>query len=400
MASTGITDTARAGASTVISPWAVLAAVFLASVVAVMAQFAAPPLMPLLIGAFGLDLGQASALMSVFSITGLVLALPAGLVLSRFGAIATGAVALVAVIVGSMVAAVAPAYSVLLLGRAVQGVGVGLIGVVAPTVVSGAFPPERRGTPLGIWSMWVPAGGLTMYLLAPWTAGALGWPAVWWFVAVMAIVALVVYTLVLGAAGIGRAPGDNALATLRVGLANRDVWLLAIVFGLASTAFGAANTFLPTFLVEQRGFALGGASLVAALVLVGAGIGAVATGAISDRLGSRRRVFVAASIGAAALLPAPFIVGGPLLPVALVAMGLMSGAIPSAIFASVPEVVPGPWLIPAGMAAIMVGQNLGFVAGPQLFGAVQPAVGWAAAGAVFALAAVGAALVGWRVRVR
>ena len=68
------------------SPWLVLAAVLLASVAAVMAQFAAPPLMPLLMDAFGIDLAQASSLMSVFSITGLVLALPAGLILGRFGA--------------------------------------------------------------------------------------------------------------------------------------------------------------------------------------------------------------------------------------------------------------------------------------------------------------------------
>lgn len=401
MTTTDSTQVARPAATSWAGPWVVLGAVFLASVAAVMAQFAAPPVMPLLISGLGLDLGQASALMSVFSVTGLVLALPAGLVLSRFGAIATGGAALVAVVLGSVMGAASPAFAVLLLGRAVQGVGVGLIGVVAPAVVASAFPPERRGTPMGIWSMWVPVGGLTMYLAAPSIAGAFDWRAVWLFVTVVAIAALLVYAVVLAAARVDQPHREgDVVATLRTGLSIREVWLLAAVFALASTAFGAVNTFMPTFLVDQRGIALADASLVSGLVLVGAGIGAGAAGAISDRLGSRRRVFTSASIGVALLMPIPFLVTGPGLPIALIAMGVMSGAIPSAIFASVPEVVPGPRLIPAGMAAIMVGQNLGFVAGPQLFAAVQPSVGWSTSAAVFALAAVLAAFIGWRIRVR
>lgn len=384
-----------------VGPWLVLGAVFLASVAAVMAQFAAPPVMPLLISGLGLDLGQASAIMSVFSVTGLVLALPAGLALSRFGTIATGAAAMAAVIFGSLLGAAVPSYPVLLLGRAAQGVGVGLIGVVAPAIVADAFPPRRRGAAMGIWSMWVPVGGLLMYIIAPAIAEPLGWRPVWLFVAAAGLVSLLVYVGVLGAAGAtpSRSTSD-ALAALRRGIAIRDVWRLALVFGLASTAFGAANTFLPTFLVGERGFALADASLASSLVLVGAGIGAGATGIISDRLGSRRRVFVWASLVAAPLMPAAFLIGGAALPFALVAMGMVSGAIPSAIFASVPEVVQAPDLVPAGMAAIMVGQNGGFVAGPILFAVLLPPLGWPGTAAASGVLAIAGALVGWRARVR
>ena len=243
-----------------VSPWLILTAVFLASVAAVMAQFAAPPLMPVLMEQFGVDLAQASRLMSVFSITGLLLALPAGVVLQRFGPIATGAAAMLSVVVGSALGVLAPDFGVFLASRAVQGIGVGLIGVVAPAVVAATFPAERRGTPMGIWAMWVPVGGVLMYLVAPSLAKSAGWQAVWGLVAVVAAVALVVYVSVLRLARMPRAVRGSALADLRAGLAGRDVWLLAATFALFGTMAGSINTFLPTFLVGERQMDLAAAS--------------------------------------------------------------------------------------------------------------------------------------------
>ena len=279
------------------NPWLVLAVAFLVSVAAVMAQFAAPPLMPVLMDQFGIGIAEASSLMSIFSITGLLLALPAGLVLQRFGPLVTGAVAMLSVIAGSVLAATTTDYGVLLLSRAVQGVGIGLIGVTAPAVVAAAFPPERRGTPMGIWAMWVPVGGLLMYLVAPTLAAAYGWAAVWWLAAAVAAVGLVAYVVVLrraGMAGAGQGSGSSAeaVAELRAGLGGRDVWLLVLSFALFATAASAPNTFTTTFLAEERGLDLTTASLLAGLVLAGAAIGSVLGGAVSDRIGSRRRVIV------------------------------------------------------------------------------------------------------------
>jgi MFS family permease len=378
----------------------ILAAVFLASVVAVMAQFAAPPLMPLLMAQFGVDIAQAGALMSVFSVTGLLLALPAGLVLQRYGPTATGAVAMLSVIAGSALGAAAPDFGVFLASRAVQGIGVGLIGVIAPAVVAAVFPPERRGLPMGVWAMWVPVGGVLMYLLAPPIAAAAGWPAVWWFVAIVAAAALVVYVTVLRAARLPRAVRGDAMADLRTGLAGRDVWLLAATFALFGTMAGSINTFLPTFLAGERGMDLAAAATMSALVLVGAGIGSVLAGIVSDRIGSRRRVYTAACLAAAVLIMLPYNVAGPALAVLLLLLGITNGSIPSALFASAPEVMPEPRLAGAGMAALMLGQNAGFVLGPALFAALLPVMGWGSIGVAFALIGLAAAGVGWMVRVR
>jgi MFS family permease len=357
---------------------------------------------------FGIGIAEASSLMSIFSVAGLLLALPTGLLLGRFGPLALGVAASLATTLGSAMAAVAPDYTILLASRAVQGIGIALIGVTAPAVVAAVFPPERRGTPMGIWAMWMPVGGLIMYALAPSLALAAGWQAAFWLAAGVAGAGLVTWVVVLAAAGLRGPSGGpartgamaRAFAELREGLGGLDIWKLVAVFALFATAMGATSTFQATFLVDVRGFDVTSAALVTALALVGTAVGSVAAGWVSDRIGSRRRVYVASLLVLGLTLALPFVVEGPLLALSLLLFGLVAGAVPSAIFASVPDAVPHPRLAGAGLAGIMLGQNLGFFLGPMLFAALLPSLGWVAGATLFGALVIVAAAIGWRVRVR
>jgi len=51
---------------------------------------------------------------------------------------------------GSLILAVAPSFEVLLVGRAIQGLGAGGIFPVASAVIGDTFPPEKRGQTLGL----------------------------------------------------------------------------------------------------------------------------------------------------------------------------------------------------------------------------------------------------------
>ena len=82
-------------------PWLVLLGVFLASVAAPLNQFKVPPMMLTLIKTFGLDLGTAGLLMSVFAVTGFILALPAGFILGRLGTKIVGLIAVGCLAAGS-----------------------------------------------------------------------------------------------------------------------------------------------------------------------------------------------------------------------------------------------------------------------------------------------------------
>jgi MFS family permease len=105
-------------------------------------------------------------------------------------------------------------------------------------------------------------------------------------------------------------------------------------------------------------------------------------------------------VAVALLWPLPFAITPALVPVALVAFGLVSGAIPATVFAAIPEVMTDPRVTGMGMGAIMLGQNLAGVLGPPAFGYAVTATGWMGAAVASAALTLVGALVGWRARVR
>ena len=81
--------------------WVILAVLYITSVASALNQFKVPPVLPVLIRTFNLSLSNAGMLMSIFSFTGILLALPAGFILRRLGLKTTGLIAVGAVFIGS-----------------------------------------------------------------------------------------------------------------------------------------------------------------------------------------------------------------------------------------------------------------------------------------------------------
>lgn len=400
-----VKTTYKAPPQTLSYAWVILVAVYLASVAAPLNQAKAPPILPVLMGAFQLNLGQAGMLISVFAITGILLALPAGLILQRLGSKTTGLVALSCLASGSVLGALSTQVGVLLFSRVIEGVGMGLIGVVAPAAIAAWFPPEKQGAPMGIWATWVPVGTITMYLLAPRLATGMGWQIVWWSAAVFTLAAMLVYGLLVrepaaastepGAKGAGR-----EIIDLRKALANRNIWLLGLCFVFFNLVFISVGTYYPTFLSEVRGYSLADAASIASVSTLLVLFSAPFAGWLSDRLNSRRLVFTLPMVGVAILMLLPFRVTGWQIYALMASIGLLAGAVPTAIFSAAPEVMKDARLAGVGLSVIMLGQNLGIFIGPMLFGALVKSQGWAAAGVWLVPLCLAGFLAGWFVKIR
>jgi len=381
--------------------WVILLVVFLASVAAPLNQFKVPPLMPVLMDTFRLSLSQAGMLMSVFAFTGLILALPAGVITQKLGPKTAGLIAVGCLVIGAAWGALATGAGLLLASRVVEGVGMGLIAVVGPASIALGFPREKQGTPMGIWATWVPVGSIIMYNMAPAVGLSVGWQTVWWLSAGFALVVLILYGLLMKMPPASDSHHtDDTPPKLGKALANRNIWLLALQFGSFNLVFIAIATFFPTFLVEARGYPLGQASFIAslsAIVILGS---APLAGWLSDRIGSRRLVFSLPYIIVAGMMLLPFSLTGWMFYAFFILLGLVAGAIPTATFAAAPEVMERPQLAGIGLAVVAVGQNLGMVIGPILFGMLVESIGWVGAGyAMIPLCLLGFGA-GWLVKVR
>jgi len=381
--------------------WAILLVAYLASVAAPLNQNKVPPLMPILMDAFQINLGEAGLLMSVFSLTGFLLALPAGFLLQKWGLKLTGVIAMVGLTAGSGLGALSGSMGLLLTSRVIEGVGMGLIAVVAPAAIAVWFPDDKQGAPMGIWATWVPVGNLVMLVLAPALATAYGWQSVWWLGAGISLFVLLLYGWLMRApVAAGEEVGLDEDINLFRALANRDIWLLSLAFFSFNFVFMPLAAFYPTFLSELRGYSLSQASLIASLSLAVVLISAPLAGWVSDRIGSRRLVFTAPFLVIAAMMLFPFRVEGWQIYLFLFLLGLVAGAVPTATFAAAPEVMGTARLAGLGLAVVMLGQNLGMFVAPFLFGEMVEAIGWTPAANWLVPVALLGAVAGWLVRVR
>ncbi len=381
--------------------WVILGVVYLAGVAAPLNQNKVPPLMPVLMETFKIDLTMAGLLSSVFSVTGFLLAIPAGLIFQKLGPKVTGLIALGCLILGTAMGALSNTAGLLLTSRVIEGVGMGLIAVAAPAVIAAWFPAESRGTPMGIWSTWVPVGGILMYNMAPMMSAAFGWQSVWWFGAVFTLVAFALYGALvrLPAAPVGMEEAGEA-PTMGEGLSNGQIWLLSAEFAFFNFVFVTLCTFLPTFLVAERGYDLASAAFVASLVMITTLVSCPLSGWLSDRIGSRKWVFTIPFIIMAVMLLFPFTVTGWMIPAYMILMGVLAGAVPTATFAAVPELMRKPQLVGIGMAIVAVGQNLGMFIGPVVFGKMVEATGWVTSGYLLIPAALVGLIAAWLIKIR
>ena len=382
--------------------WVILAVVYFASVVAPFNQFKIPPIMPVLMQTFQIDLTEAGQLMSIIAVIGLVLALPTGIILQRLGPKFTLLIALGLMAIGAMIGALSDSFFSLLGSRVVEGLGMGLMGVTAPATIAMWFPPNRQGTPMGIWATWVPVGSVAVYNLAPALASSLGWQSVWWIGTGFAFVMMIFcgFLVVLPPAQKQADSQVQQMPDLRMALSNRNIWLIALEFACFNLALVSLGTYYPTFLSQVRGYSLGQAAFVSSIGTILILFSAPAAGWVSDRIGSRRLIFSFPFLAIAVLLIFPFRVTGWQIIAIMVVQGIIAGAIPTATFAAVVEVMRKPEWAGLGLAVVLIGQNFGQLLGPILFGEMVERFGWEMAGYLLIPFCLIGFVGGWMVKVR
>ena len=366
------------------SPWFILAVVLLTSAAASLNQFKVPPILPLLMESFHLPVGRAGLLMSVFAITGLLLALPAGFIFQKLGYRIMGLMAVGFLVVGAGAGALSRGEGMMLASRLLEGAGMSFIAVVCPAIVAIWFSSDQRGKAMGIFATWVPLGSTVMFLLAPGLAHLWKWEGVWWFGFLYAFfIGILFYHFVKPA----NEPSINrnstgfhhalTVADLKKVLQNRDLWLISTLFACFNYAFVSFVTWAPAFLHEIRGRSMENASFTVSTLSMLAILSCPLAGWISDRLGSRKVIFTLPMILMGILMPLTYGLRIEFFIPFLVVLGFISGFAPTGVFSAAAEVVGDERLGGMAMAIVQIGQNVGMLMGPFIFGTlVESSGGW------------------------
>jgi MFS family permease len=361
------------------------------SIAAPLNMFKAPGIAGTLMETFGLTPADFGWLMSVFTIMGIILAFPAAGIMSKLGIKMTSTIALVSLILGSVIGALATSFEVLLAGRFLEGVSMGLISVTAPAAISRWFPRHKRGLALGIWAPWVPIGSVVMLNAANPIMSITGsWTAVWWFGAAYAVLLLVFWMLAYkdpdepvvdadeeapAKAGAGAQAGTQVKTSA---LALMSIWLVAVGFAIFNIVQnGSINTFYTTFLMQVHDFAQPDAAFITSVVTLLAIPGCIFAGWLIDKTGTLKWTMIAGFvlIAVAAIWLFTWTEAWQMW-LAVVICGFFAPLTTTAVFASAPSIL-GSAKAGFGLAIIAFMQNIGVFFGGLALGNLEPVFGWA-----------------------
>src|ERR1700759_2345702 len=130
-----------------------------------------------------------SLLLSAYFAAYALMLLPGGALVDRFDARRLALLGLSLFAAGATAGALTSSAGILLASRVLQGAAA---GIVSPAALAGAvsgFPPERRGTALGIWGASAGVSNLLGPLLGGLLTVAFGWRACWWALVPLALLA-------------------------------------------------------------------------------------------------------------------------------------------------------------------------------------------------------------------
>lgn len=340
---------------------------------------------------FQLSNAQAGLLGSITALVGGLILPFAGVIGDRVGIKKIILIGIVAALVGQLMFAWAPDYTLLMLGRAISGLGVGLLFVGPYTMAINWFERERKsGIALGVMFTSDGIGSyLSLYAFAI-VLTAFGWRTG----SVIGGVFLAV-VFVIAAIFLKDAPKDDstAVAASQVDdsgrstiswLFSRNVLVAALFFIGEWGIFAIVAVWMPTILIEEAGWDPTLAGLLASLYVIFGIIPSILFGLISDRMNRRKALIVAAGavMTVSMALLTVCLAGGNyalvavLLPV--VGLGVYTG-MPVALALAADSV-------PAGKAGAVNGfvLGIGFIVGgfvyPYVMGAVKDSTGEYTAG--------------------
>ncbi len=206
------------------------------------------PVLPALRAAFGIDNRTAGLLSTVFSLSSMCSTALMAYFSDSHGRRPVYLVSVALFAIGSLCIAAAPSFDLLLLSRAIQGIGAGGIAPVASAVIGDVFTAERRGRVLGLLGA---THGMAFVLgppLATVLTSTLGWR---WLFLVNIPIALVV--LVWGARSLPSKRSDVVPGPIdAAGIALTLVFLLCLVMGISRLPDSATGMLLwPWFLAAS-----------------------------------------------------------------------------------------------------------------------------------------------------
>jgi len=318
-----------------------------------------PPLLSHVASEFGVSNSQVGLLMSIAVVPGIVLALPTGFIVNRYGFRLLGFMSTLLVAVGSLITASANSFALALLGRFVLGVGGAFIVVGTPAVVSQWFDRKDLGKAMGFYSINMPVATILAFPAATFLAqGYNDWHFPFYVSTLLAIVVAVVFALVVREGPLRDEKGHAQTSDIRRAIRNSEVWKASLVWMLFNAAAIAYLSWAKTTFESFKGVPPLEASFLASVLMYAAVFLVPVFGWASGKIGRTKPFLVAGSIAMAVALIATSYAYGLSLLASVIVLGITAATVPPVVMTIPSQNLP-PSLAGTAFSIVTLCQNVG-----------------------------------------
>lgn len=360
--------------------WQMATVSILTGIVFAIGLFKVPPTMMVLMDVFHVDMTVVGLTMSVGAIASAISALPGGVIMQKLGPKKLGLIAITEGAVGCLIGLFTTNYTLFLVGRALEGAAFGIIAIVVSGIIAIWFPPEKRGLPMSIFTLWVSLGMLTILNVTNLLVPRFGWKGVWWFHLILLGICFVLFAVVIGYPKKTEAEEKAEMAQPTVsileGFRSKGAWLLGMVFFTYSITNAAFTTFYPTYLQQNLGMDMAASNLYTSISTLGMLACGIFIGFLLNRMKNRNHpnlLIIAAALTSIFTYVQFQIEAVSILPVFLFLIGVIYQSSPPIIFTIAPDVATSPRTIGATLSVVTLCSAMGGIVGPSILGPIVAA---------------------------
>ncbi len=287
-----------------------------------------PPLLSAIMQEFGISSSvQAGLLMTTVVLPGIFLAIPAGLIIGKYGVRLVGIVSIFLVAIGSLTAASANSFMTLLLGRLLLGIGSPFIVTAMPTMIPQWFPREERGKAMGFYSADMPFATVTAFSTASVLMLKYGWRFPFYIGTLIAITAAVIFMFFVKKGPL-KQNAQKERNNPRRAFANVEIWKAGAVWALFQITVLSFLSWAPKLFRDYKGLDPIYAGLLASIIMFAAIPCVPLFGWVSDKARRRKPLLIAGSLFVALAFNASAYAVGSSLVVSVMILGLVTSIVP------------------------------------------------------------------------
>jgi MFS family permease len=346
-----------------------------------------PPALPVLQVELGLTLLQAGFLLSAVQVASMTLGLLVGLSVDGLGLKRSMLFGLGLLFVASALGGFAHHADVLMLLRALEGLGFLCVVMPAPSLIRRTVLPEQLNGRMGWWGTYMPTGNALALLVGPLFVVSLGWHVWWWLLSGITLVTFFWVRSAVPDEQVVSAPSEQTNANnsawrerLKSTVTKEGPWLVSLGFAVYASQWMAVVGFLPT-VYAQMGLSAGLTGVLTACVALVNVSGNIMSGRLLQRGWPARRLlqigFTCMALGAIGAFAQWQSQGLPTVAkfLCVVMFSAVGGLIPGTLFSTAVRLAPSENTVSTTVGFMQQLSALGQFLGPPLVAWVAVIVG-------------------------